>query len=185
MIDKIFTDLKGNMEKVVDSLQKDLSRVRTGRASLSLLDGIKVDYYGSKTPLNQVASLSVPESKLITIQPWDTKVMGEIEKAIRQSDLGFNPINDGKIIRISIPSLTQERRKELAKLAKKMGEDAKVSARSARKYSNDSLKELKKNKDISEDIFFNHHKEIQEITDAYIKKCEEIFRAKEKDILEF
>ena len=144
MIDSIYQDTKENMVKVIAALKKDLKRVRTGRASLSLLDGIKVDYYGTLTPVSQLATLAVPESRLITIQPWDTTVIKEIEKAILKSDLGLTPSNDGKIVRIAIPPLTEQRRKELVKVVHKICEEYKVSVRNLRRDSNEMIKELKK-----------------------------------------
>jgi ribosome recycling factor len=159
--------------------------VRTGRASISLLDGIKVDYYGTQTPLNQLATLSVPEPRLITIQPWDATVIKEIEKAIMKSDLGLTPVNDGKIIRVSIPPLTEQRRVELVKVVKKMAETCKVSIRNHRRDFNEDLKQKKKDKEVSEDEFFKGQKEVQDITDDYIKKSDELTQTKEKEILEF
>jgi len=173
------------MEKSLDSLKREFSKVRTGRASISLLDGIKVDYYGTQTPLNQLATLSVPEPRLITIQPWDATVIKEIEKAIMKSDLGLTPVNDGKIIRVSIPPLTEQRRVELVKVVKKMAENGKVSIRNHRRDINEDLKLKKKDKEVSEDEFFKGQKEVQDITDDYIKKCDDLTQVKEKEILEF
>ena len=144
MKDQIFQKLKDEMEKTITTLDKSFSRVRTGRASISLLDGIKVDYYGAPTPIAQVATLSVPESRLIVIAPWDVTVISAIEKAIQKSDLGLMPSNDGKIIRLAIPQLTEERRKELVKVVKKMAEEGKIKLRNARRDANEELKELKK-----------------------------------------
>lgn len=185
MSDTLLNDLTDQMDKSIRALHKDLSRVRTGRASLSLLDGIKVDYYGTLTPLNQVATLSIPESRLITIQPWDTGIIGDVEKAIQKSELGLTPMNDGKIIRISIPNLSEERRKELVKVVKKIVEECKVSLRNHRRTVNDLLKQLKKDKELPEDDYFKQHEEIQKITDDYVAQCETIFTEKEKEILEF
>ena len=185
MSEELFKELRTNMDKSIEVLHKDLNRVRTGRASLSLLDGITVDYYGTLTPLNQVATLAIPESRLITIQPWDTTSIPAIEKAIQKSELGLNPMNDGKIIRISIPSLSEERRKELVKVVKKIVEDSKVSVRAHRRNVNEKLKKMKNDKECSEDEYFKQHDEIQKITDDYIKQCDTISADKEKDILEF
>jgi ribosome recycling factor len=185
MIDDIYQETRESMGKTVAALKKELQRIRTGRASLSILDGIKVDYYGSPTPLNQMATLAVPESRMITIQPWDVSVIKDIEKAILKSDLGLTPSNDGKILRISIPPLTEERRKELVKVIHKMCEDHKVSARNIRRDSNDLLKSLKKDGDISEDEAFRSQDEIQKITDEHIKLIDECYSEKEKEILEF
>jgi ribosome recycling factor len=177
--------LDSDMTKSLDSLKREFSRVRTGRASISLLDGVQIDYYGTLTPLNQTATLSVPEPRLITIQPWDPKIMADIEKAIQKSDLGLTPINDGKMIRISIPALTEERRKELVKIIKKIEENCKISIRNHRKEMNDTLKQLKQDKQLAEDNFFKAQKEVQEVTDKFIANCEELTEAKEKEILEF
>ena len=185
MIESTYQETRDRMGKTITALKDELKRVRTGRASLSLLDGIRVDYYGSLTPLNQMASLSVPESRLINIQPWDVTVIKEIEKAILKSDLGLTPSNDGKIIRISIPPLTEERRKELVKIVRKMCEDHKVAARNMRRDSNELLKSLKKDGDISEDDAFKAQDKVQKITDEHIKLIDNIYKEKEKEILEF
>jgi ribosome recycling factor len=177
--------LKTELEKSIDSFKRELSRVRTGRASTTLLDGIKVDYYGSLTQLNQLATLSTPEPRMITIQPWDVNALKEIEKAIQKSDLGLTPVIDSKIIRVSIPPLTEQRRLELVKVVKKMSEASKVSIRNHRRDINEELKQLKKDKEISEDEFFKGQKEVQDLTDGYIKKCDELTQVKEKEILEF
>jgi len=185
MSEKLISQTKEQMEKTIQALQKDLSRVRTGRASLALLDGIKMNYYGTLTPLNQVATLSIPERRLIAIQPWDTTAIPEIEKAILKSELGLNPMNDGKIIRITIPNLSEERRKELVKVVKKIVEDAKVAMRNHRRTTNEQLKEMKKEKGLSEDDYFKKHDEIQKLTDSYITLCDKITDEKEREILEF
>jgi len=185
MLDDIFEETSDSMQKTIDALKRELKRIRTGRASLSLLDAIRADYYGTPTPLNQMATLAVPESRLITIQPWDVSVIKEIEKAILKSDLGLTPSNDGKIIRISIPPLTEERRKELVKVVHKMCEDHKVTVRNARRDSNDLLKSLKKDGEISEDDAFKAQDKIQKITDEYIKLIDDCYKDKEKEILEF
>ncbi len=185
MIESTYQETGDRMGKTIVALRDELKRVRTGRASLSLLDGIRVDYYGSRTPLNQVASLSVPESRLINVQPWDVTAIKEIEKSILKSDLGLTPSNDGKIIRISIPPLTEDRRKELVKIVHKMCEDYKVAARNIRRDSNELLKGSKKDGDISEDDSFKAQSRIQKITDEYIKLIDDIYKEKEKEILEF
>lgn len=177
-------DLKSRMEKSIEALRRDLSRVRTGRASLALLDGVRVNYYGVPTPLSQVASLSVPESRTMAIQPWDPKIIGEIEKAIQKSDLGLTPLSDGKIVRINIPPLTEERRKELVKVIKRMEEECKVAMRNVRREANEQLKTAKKDKVISEDEQFKFQDEVQKLIDKSIEKAEEIIKAKEKEILE-
>jgi ribosome recycling factor len=185
MIDSIYQDTQEKMEKVIAALKKDLKRVRTGRASLSLLDGIKVDYYGTLTPINQLATLAVPESRLITIQPWDATVIKEIEKAILRSDLGLTPSSDGKIVRIAVPPLTEQRRKELVKVVHKICEEYKVSVRSIRRDANEMVKELKKDSEISEDDAFASQDKIQKITDEHIRLVDESYKEKEKEILEF
>ena len=185
MIESIYEDTKESMAKSVKALKNELKRVRTGRASLAILDGIKVDYYGTATPLNQMATLAVPESRLITIQPWDNSVIKNIEKAILKSDLGLTPSNDGKIVRISIPPLTEERRKELVKVVRKICEDYKVSIRNIRRDSNELLKSMKKDGEIAEDQAFKAQDEVQKITDEQIELVDECFKEKEKEILEF
>jgi ribosome recycling factor len=172
------------MEKAVESLKKDFSTMRTGRASLSLLDGITVDYYGTPTPLNQVAALSVPDPKTIHIQPWEQKIISDIEKAIMKSDLGLNPSNDGKVIRVNIPALTEERRKQLVKVAKKRAEECRVAIRNIRRDINDELKKLEKEKHVSEDVVKKSLDEIQKLTDNFIKKVEEVLDHKEKEVME-
>jgi ribosome recycling factor len=185
MIDDIYAETTDGMKKSVDNLDKELNRIRTGRASLSILDAIRVDYYGTMTPLNQMATLAVPESRLITIQPWDVSVIKDIEKAILKSDLGLTPSSDGKILRIAIPPLTEERRKELVKVIHKVCEDHKVTVRNIRRDANDLLKSLKKDGDISEDDAFKAQDQVQKITDENIKQIDDIYKEKEKEILEF
>ena len=185
MIESIYQDTRESMGKTVEALKNELSRIRTGRASLSILDGIKVDYYGTLTPLNQMATLAVPESRMITIQPWDASVIKDIEKAILKSDLGLTPSSDGKIIRISIPQLTEDRRKELVKVVHKVCEEHKVSVRNFRRDSNDLLKSMKNEGEISEDDAFKAQDQVQEITDEYIQLVDECYKEKEKEILEF
>ncbi|MFZ7126579.1 MAG: ribosome recycling factor [Desulfobacterales bacterium] len=185
MIDSIIDDTRENMEKTIASLVNELKRLRTGRASANLLDGIRVDYYGTPTPVNQMASVSVPESRLITIQPWDVSVIKDIEKAILKSDLGLTPSNDGKIIRIAIPPLTEERRKQLAKNVNKICEDHKIAVRNIRRDANDLLKDAKKDGEISEDEAFKGQELVQKVTDDFIKQIDGIYKEKEKEILEF
>jgi len=165
-------------------LRTDLNKVRTGRASLALFDDIRIDYYGTATPLHQMATLAVPEPRLITIQPWDTSVVGEIEKAILKSELGVTPMSDGKIIRITIPRLTEERRKELVKVVKKMSEGTKVAIRNLRREANEQLKGLEKNKRISQDQLRQWMDKVQASTDKFIEKVDEVLAGKEKEILE-
>jgi ribosome recycling factor len=185
MLDDIYEDTRETMGKTIASLKTELKRVRTGRANLSLLDGIRVDYYGTPTPINQMASLSVPESRLITIQPWDASVIKEIEKALMKSDLGLTPSNDGKIIRIAIPPLTEERRKQLAKSVHKTCEDHKIAIRNIRRDANELLKSLKKDGEIAEDAAFKGQDQVQKITDEFISQIDDIYKDKEKEILEF
>lgn len=172
------------MEKVLADLQHEMAAVRTGRASVSLLDPVRVDYYGTPTPLNQVATLHVPEPSLITLQPWDVSQIGAIEKAIRAAGLGLNPNNDGKLIRVPVPPLTEERRKEIVKRLHAVGEDHKVAARNIRRDANENVKKLVKDKLISEDDDRRAHDEIQKFTDACIAKIDAAVKAKEKEILE-
>jgi ribosome recycling factor len=185
MKEEILSEMRDKMENSIDALKKEFKRIRTGRASTALLDGIKVDCYETQMPLEQVASLSVPESRLITIKPWDQSIIGEIEKSILKSELGLNPMNDGKIIRISIPPLTEERRRELAKLAKKMGEEAKISIRNHRREANELFKDLKNEKEISEDEMYKYQDQVQDITNDFTKKIDEVTAEKEKEIIEF
>lgn len=184
MVEEVLDDLKIEMQKVLDFMKKEFQRVRTGRASISLLDGIRVNYYGTLTPLHQVATLSVPESRLIVIQPWDSTMVEEIEKAIQKSELALNPMNDGKMIRIPIPPLTEERRKELVRLVKKMAEERRVDLRNKRRDSIEILRELKKEKEIGEDALFRYQEEVQKITDGFVAKVDEQSAAKEKEVLE-
>jgi ribosome recycling factor len=185
MKDDILSDLRDKMDHSIDALKKEFVRLRTGRATPALLDGIKVNCYESLMPLDQVASVSVPESRLITIKPWDQAIIKEIEKSILKSELGLTPMNDGKIIRINIPPLTEERRKELAKMAKKMAEEGKIAIRNHRRDANDMFKELKNEKNISEDEMHGAQDEVQKITDDYISKVDKVTSEKEKEILEF
>ena len=184
MIDEIFEDLRDRMGKSIESLKREYSRLRTGRASISLLDGIRVSYYDTPTPLNQMASLAVPEPRLIVIQPWDKTAIEDIEKAILKSELGLTPINDGKVIRISIPPLTEERRKELVKVARKMREENKVAIRNIRRDANEMLNDLKKEIEITEDDLYRSQEEVQKTTDQFISQVDEICAAKEKEIIE-
>jgi ribosome recycling factor len=183
MIKDVIHKTKSRMEKVVEDLRGELSGVRSGRASLSLLDHITVEYYGTPTPLNQVATLAVPEPTLITAQPWDVSLLPTIEKAIRSSDLGLNPGNDGKLIRIPIPPLTEERRKQLAKHVHKVLEDHRTAIRNIRRDENDSIRKLLKDKKVSEDEERKGLEEVQKLTDQYTAKVEELARKKEEEIL--
>jgi ribosome recycling factor len=185
MKDEILSELRDKMNNSIEALKKEFVRLRTGRATPALLDGIKVNCYESQMPIDQVASISVPESRLITIKPWDQSVIKEIEKSILKSELGLTPMNDGKIIRISIPPLTEERRKELAKMAKKMAEEGKIAVRNHRREANDIFKEMKNEKEMSEDEMFKAQDEVQKVTDDFIARIDSVTAEKEKEILEF
>jgi ribosome recycling factor len=181
---EVESNLKTRMDKAVSDLQHEMASIRTGRASLGILDHIRVDYYGTPTPLNQLANLHVPEPALITIQPWDVSQIGPIEKAIRTSDLGLNPANDGKLIRLPIPPLTEERRKELVKKLHAAAEHHRVSVRNIRRDGNEAVKKLLKDKKITEDDDKRAHDEIQKLTDSYMQKIDQAAKTKEKEILE-
>lgn len=185
MKEEILGEVKDKMGKTVENLKKEYSKLRTGRATPALLEGIKVECYGTVMPLEQVASISVPEPRLITLQPWDQSIAPQIEKAILKSELGLTPSFDGKVIRIAIPPLTEERRKELVKVAKKMAEDAKVVIRNHRRDANETIKKLKNDKAISEDDMRKAQDQVQKITDEHIKKVDQVFSEKEKEIMSF
>ncbi len=183
-VKEIEANARSRMDKVIADLQHALATIRTGRASISLLDPIRVDYYGTPTPLNQVATLHVPEPSLITAQPWDVSQIGAIEKSIRASDLGLNPSNDGKIIRIPIPPLTEERRKELVKHLHNLTEEHRVGIRNIRRDANESLKKLLKDKTISEDEEKRALDDVQKLTDGTMQKADQVAKGKEKEVLE-
>ena len=182
--ESVLLDSEDRMDKALGALDRDFSRLRTGRASTGLVDNIKVDYYGTPTPISQLASVAIPDSRTITIQPWDRGAFASVEKAILKSDLGLTPVNDGKIIRISIPPLTEDRRMELGKLASKSGEEAKVAVRNVRRDANDQLKKLEKDKAISEDELKKATDDVQKLTDKYVAKVDEKCAAKEKEIMD-
>ncbi len=184
MTNPIVKDAKHRMGKSVETYREEIAKIRTGKATTALLDGIKVDYYGSPTPLNQVANLTVLDAHTLAITPWDKSMIQEIDKAIQSADLGLNPINDGTNIKVPIPPLTEERRKELVKLVKKYAEDAKIAVRNVRRDANEHLKKAEKNKEISEDERDDLLDEVQKITDEHIKEIDEITGLKEKEILE-
>ena len=184
MLESVYKDTGKKMESSIDALKRQLSTVRTGRASLSILDGLIVDYYNTPTPLNHVAKMLVPDSRLITIQPFDSSLLGSIEKALLKADLGLNPTNDGKMIKLPIPLLTEERRKELVKVISRMGEDGKIAIRNVRREKNEDLKTMEKGKDISEDGRRRAQDKVQKITDEYIEVIEELTEKKTKEILE-
>jgi len=184
MDEKIFEEVKQHMQMAVDAYRHELSKLRTGRASLSILDDIRVEYYGTMTPLNQLATLGVPDPRTIAIQPWDASSAQSIEKAIQKSDLGLNPVNDGRVIRLPIPPLNEERRRDLVKVIKKYGEECKLSVRNTRRDANAKLKEMKDSSKITEDEFKRGQDRIQKLTDDYIKLSDETAAHKEKDIME-
>jgi len=182
-ITTILSELKAQNEKTIEALKKDLSRVRAGKASAQLLDGVKVSAYGQSSPLNQVSSISTPDARTIVISPWDKSIMGEIEKAVIQADLGLNPQNDGKVIRLNIPPLTEERRKELVKIVSKSGEEGKVSLRQHRKTANEAIKQMEKSKTCSEDESKGFQDDVQKETDKFVKMVDEIVEKKTSDIM--
>jgi len=184
MVKDILRDLEKRMKVSLEHFRKDLSKLRTGRANLSIFEDIKVEYYGTLTPINQVATLGIPDSTLITVQPWDPTLLEAIDKAIRSADLGLNPINDGKTLKIPIPPLDEERRKEMAKRIKKMQEEEKTALRIMRRESKEAIEELEEKKEITEDDKFKTFEKLQELTDEYIKKIDELATSKEKEILE-
>lgn len=184
MLGELKNKVREKMDQVLEHLRRDLAGVRTGRASLALLDSIQVSYYGSPAPLKQVAALAVPDPRLITIQPWEVSLIPEIEKAITTSNLGLNPTNDGKLIRLTIPSLTEDRRRELVKHVRKMGEDTKVRIRNIRRDTNEEIKKLLKDSKISEDDQRKGQEEVQKTTDQYITKIDEMLKKKEAEVLE-
>jgi ribosome recycling factor len=183
-VKEIEAGAKARMDKAVGDLQHEMAIIRTGRASVTILDHIRVDYYGTPTPLNQLANLHVPEPSLITVTPWDVSQIGSIEKAIRISDLGLNPANDGKMIRLPIPPLTEERRKELVKRLHGIAENHRVAVRNIRRDCNENVKKLLKDKKITEDDDRKAHDEIQKMTDSYMQKLEQVVKTKEREILE-
>ena len=183
-IETILLDAEDRMEKAMNALEREFAKLRTGRASTSLVDGIKADYYGAPTPISQMASVAVPDSRTITIQPWDKGGIAVVEKAILKSDLGLTPVNDGKIIRISIPPLTEERRKELVKVSRKYGEEAKVAVRNVRRDANDSLKKLEKDKTITEDEQKKAEADVQKLTDKFVGEVDKKCAVKEKEIMD-
>jgi ribosome recycling factor len=184
MVSDVLKDLQTNLDKGIDALRKDLGKVRTGRANVAILDGLRVDYYGTPTPLNQVASVNAPDPRLITIKPWEKSLIPEIEKLIRSSQLGLNPSSDGEIIRLPMPPLTEERRKDLVKMVKKMAEESKVALRNGRRDANEMLKEFLKDKDITEDEEKLGLKKVQEATDGAVTKVDDLVARKEKEIME-
>jgi len=183
-MEKVISEAEERMKKAVEALQNEFNTLRTGRASPALFDKIRVEYYGNPTPLNQVATISAPEARLVVIQPWDKSIIGDIEKAIQKSELSVNPSNDGKVIRISIPPLTEERRKEFVKIAKNMAEQSRVSIRNTRRDANDELKKAEKDGTISEDDLKRAEDEVQKLTDSYVAQVNDKLEEKEEEILE-
>jgi len=183
-LDEIIEKTKEQMNKSLEYYKQQLAKVRTGRANASILDNVKVEYYGTPTPITQIATINVPDAKTIIIQPWDPSIINAIEKAIKQSDLGFNPVNDGRILRIPVPPLTEERRKEIVKFCKKLTEDAKIAIRNIRRDQIEVIRKAEKEKQLTEDDKELGEEKIQKVTDEFIKKIDDLFAAKEKEILE-
>ena len=184
MIEMVLDDAKERMEKALEHLRHELNIIRAGRATPAMLEGVKVDYYGSQTPINQMASVSAPQGDLLIVQPWDASALGDIEKAIIAANLGVTPSNDGALIRIPIPQLTEERRKELAKAARSKGEEGRVSIRNIRRQVKDEIKSVQEAENLSEDMRFEGEERLQKLTNDYTKKIEDILKLKEKDIME-
>jgi ribosome recycling factor len=184
MAKSVIAAMKAQMEKTVDSLRKEFHKVRTGRATTALLDDIKVNYYDTPTAINQLASLAVPEARVIIIQPWESKLIPVIEKAILNANIGLTPTNDGKLIRLSLPPLTEERRKEIVKQLKKMAEESKIAIRNIRRDNIDEMKKLEKDKKISEDDLKRAEKEVQDVTNSFVVKIDEVLATKEKEVME-
>ena len=185
MLPPLLKDVESKMATAIDALTRELASVRTGRASVALLDTVRVDYYGTPTPVNQIASISVPDARSLVIQPWEATQLAAIEKAIMKSDLGLNPANDGKLIRLTLPTLTEERRKQLAKTVHKIAEDGRVAVRNVRREANDRLKAMAKDKKVSEDEERRGHDQIQKTTDRFVAKVDELLKKKEQEILSF
>lgn len=184
MVDDLFGDADRRMQKAIEALKQDLTAIRTGRASSALVDRITVDYYGTPTPISQVATVSVPEARLLVIQPWDRKQLADIEKAIQKSDLGINPSNDGQVIRLAIPPLNEERRREMVKTVHKKLDEHKVAIRNVRRDAHDKLREREKKKEISEDELKRSTERLQKLTDRFIDEMDKIGKSKEQEILE-
>jgi len=183
-IKKIHSDTEERMKKTVESISRELSSIRTGRATTALLEGIKVDYYGTMTPINQLASISIPDPRLLIIQPWEKKMITEIAKAIQRADLGLNPLTDANVVRLPIPPLTEERRKELVKIVKKITEEGKIAIRNIRRDANEQFKQSEKDKEISEDDSRKAQEKVQELTDKFIQQTDELFKKKEEEVME-
>ncbi len=184
MTKDVLASMKSHMEKTLDALRKEYQKVRTGRANTALLEDIKVNYYDTLTPISQLAAIAVPEPRTMTIQPWEAKLIPSIEKAILNANIGLTPTNDGKLIRLGVPPLTEDRRKEIVKQLKKLAEEAKIALRNIRRDAIDSLKKLEKDKQISEDDLKRAEKEVQDVTNVYVAKVDEVVVAKEKEVME-
>lgn len=184
MIEEVLSEARAAMDKAVKALKKELTKVRTGRASTNLLDDVRVDYYGVPTPLNQVATLAAPEPRLLTIQPWEKNLIPEIEKAIFKADLGLTPSSDGMLVRLPIPALTEERRRDMVKIIKRIGEEAKVSVRNSRRDANETLKMLEKEKEITEDMLKRSEKDVQQLTDEFVAAIDTVIQKKEEEVME-
>jgi ribosome recycling factor len=184
MTKDVIKNMSSHMDKTIDSLRKEFQKVRTGRASTSMLDELRVDYYGTPTPINQLATLAVPEPRTITLQPWEAKVIPAIEKAIMNANLGLTPSNDGRMIRLNLPPLTEERRKEIVKHLRKMAEETKVAVRNIRRDTIDEVKKLEKEKQIAEDDLKRGEKDIQDVTNSHVAKIDEVLLHKEKEVME-
>lgn len=184
MIDEVLSEARSGMDKAIKALKKEMTKVRTGRASTALLDDVKVEYYGVPTPLSQVATLSAPEARLITVQPWEKNLLPAIERAIFKADIGLTPSSDGQLIRLPVPALTEERRLEMVKLIKRMAEDARISVRSARRDANENLKMLEKEKELTEDEQKRGEKDVQQLTDEYIGNIDMVLQSKERELME-
>jgi ribosome recycling factor len=184
MVDEVLRETRSAMDKAVKALKKEMTKVRTGRASTSLLDDVRVDYYGVPTPLSQVATLSTPEARLITVQPWEKNLLPAIEKALFKADLGLTPSSDGQLIRLPVPALTEERRVEMVKIIKRMAEDAKISVRNARRDANEHLKLMEKEKEITEDTLKRSEKDVQQLTDEFINAIDAVVQNKEREVME-
>lgn len=183
-VKKVHSDTEERMKKAVEAISRELSTIRTGRATTALLEGIKVDYYGTMTPINQIASISIPDPRLLVIQPWEKKMITEIAKAIQRSDLGLNPLTDANVVRLPIPPLTEERRKELVKIVKRIAEEGKIAVRNIRRDANEKFKQAEKDKEISEDESRKAQENVQELTDKFIEQIDELFNKKEKEVME-
>lgn len=184
MINEVMSEARASMDKAIKALKKEMTKVRTGRASVSLLDDVRVDYYGVPTPLSQVATLAVPEARMMTVQPWEKNLIPEIEKALFKADLGLTPSSDGLLIRLPVPALTEERRREMVKITKRMSEDAKISVRNARRDANETLKMLEKEKEITEDDLKRSEKEVQQLTDEFVAVVDTVVQNKENEVME-